>query len=280
MKFKSVALVLLCAALLLSACSAITNANADDQPTATVQPENPPAGYQPAPVDQVNVVVNGPATATIAIDGTYPSACLQLDAITTLQDGTNFSVSLGSNVPDEMICTEEAISFHIELPLNIAHLEDGTYTVDVNGVKATFDKNTETSMNNDQPIITLERTACFGFCPVYTLAVYADGRVVYNGTDHVEVTGEQTGSISTKQVQQLVDAFQAADYFNLKDEYKAPVTDLPTSISSFTQDGQTKTISNYGGCLEGSPDKAPQALCDLPDLVDQVTNSSQWIGAK
>jgi hypothetical protein len=29
------------------------------------------------------------------------------------------------------------------------------------------------------PVITLERGACFGTCPVYKLSIFADGRVEY-----------------------------------------------------------------------------------------------------
>jgi hypothetical protein len=127
-------------------------------------------------------------------------------------------------------------------------------------------------------IITLERTACYGTCPIYTLKIYDDGKVVYNGQDFVTVKGEQNGSITADQLKELVADFQKVDYFNLPDQYTAPVTDLPTTITSFSFDGKTKTVSNYGGCLSGSPEKAPQALCDLEKKIDTLTNSAQWIG--
>ena len=38
-------------------------------------------------------------------------------------------------------------------------------------------------------VITLERTACFGTCPIYKLTVYGDGRVEYEGERFVTVTG-------------------------------------------------------------------------------------------
>jgi hypothetical protein len=40
-----------------------------------------------------------------------------------------------------------------------------------------------------------------------------------------------------------------------------------------------KTIVDYGGCLGDIelPEKAPQALCDFEILIDQVTNSAQWV---
>jgi len=127
-------------------------------------------------------------------------------------------------------------------------------------------------------VITLERTACFGTCPVYTLKIFEDGKVVYNGQDFVTVKGEQNSSITADQLKELVADFQKADYFNLPDKYTAPVTDMPTTITSFSLDDKNKTVSNYGGCLSGSPEKAPKALCDLEKKIDALTNSAQWTG--
>src|SRR5690349_3473487 len=67
--------------------------------------------------------------------------------------------------------------------------------------------------------ITLERTACFGVCPVYTLTIYEDGTVVYEGENHVEVMGTQTFEIDPATVDQIVDAFADAGYFEWDDTY-------------------------------------------------------------
>jgi len=128
-------------------------------------------------------------------------------------------------------------------------------------------------------VITLERTACFGFCPIYRIAVYGDGRGEYEGDRNVAVEGNQSATLTPDQVQQLVAAYEAANYFGLKDDYTAPVTDLPSTLTSVTIDGQTKVITNYGGCMEfDSAEKAPQSLCDFEILIDKVTNSAQWVG--
>lgn len=129
-------------------------------------------------------------------------------------------------------------------------------------------------------VITFQRTVCFGTCPIYKLTVYGDGRVEYEGEQFVAVEGAQTATITIDQVKALVTAFEQADYFNLPDNYTAPVTDLPTAITSVTFNGQTKTIENYGGCFGdfAGTDKAPQALCDFEVLIDTVTNSAQWVG--
>ncbi|MBI3244024.1 MAG: hypothetical protein HYZ49_17210 [Chloroflexi bacterium] len=129
-------------------------------------------------------------------------------------------------------------------------------------------------------VITLQRTPCFGTCPIYKLTVYGDGRVEYEGEQFVAVEGTQTATITADQVKALAAAFEQANYFTLPDNYTALVTDLPTTITSVTFNGQTKTIENYGGCFEeiDSLNKAPQALCDFEALIDTVTNSAQWVG--
>jgi hypothetical protein len=293
MKMKWIYLTLLAVAIVLSGYAAIKSGLAAGDPTArpvestAVLPTEGPAEpapemiHQAAVIETVNVRLEDGVQplAALEISGWLPSACAQLDDIQIHLEGSRFVVSINSSLPQDLVCTMEAISFQMELPLNTAHLEDGAYAVEVNGVQTEFEIKTETGMQTEQPVITLQRTVCFGFCPAYTLAIYADGRVEYNGENYVEVTGAQTGSITQEQLQQLADAFNAADYFNLKDSYAAQVTDLPTQVTSFTWAGQTKTISNYGGCLDDSDDKAPQALCDLPDLIDQITNSAQWVGS-
>ena len=121
--------------------------------------------------------------------------------------------------------------------------------------------------------ITLERTACFGTCPIYKLTITGNGSVVYEGRDFVEVKGEQTSQISTAQVQELVTAFEQADFLALTDYMEQKVTDLPSAITSITIGGQTKTVNHYYG-----DDSAPQQLTDLESKIDEIVNSKQWTG--
>lgn len=127
-------------------------------------------------------------------------------------------------------------------------------------------------------IITLERTPCFGTCPAYKLTVYGDGRVVYEGSMFVAVDGQQTATISPNDVRELVAAMENAKFFSLKDDYSAPATDLPSTITTVTLGGQSKTINHYGVCGYSDIDTAPKELCDLESKIDEITNSAQWVG--
>ncbi|MDA2913447.1 ankyrin repeat domain-containing protein [Acidobacteriia bacterium AH_259_A11_L15] len=121
----------------------------------------------------------------------------------------------------------------------------------------------------DAPVITLERTACFGTCPVYSLEIYADGTVIYEGKTFVGVTGRRRSHIPPSQVQQLVHAFLEIDYFSLKDSYRASLPDGPTTITTLQLNGRIKRIENYGS--------APEELTELEYEIDRAVNTHQWL---
>ncbi|MBW4695847.1 MAG: hypothetical protein KME27_29370 [Lyngbya sp. HA4199-MV5] len=125
-----------------------------------------------------------------------------------------------------------------------------------------------------QPVmLTLERTACFGFCPIYKLTVYGNGKVVYEGKRFVKVTGTRTTTISQAAVKKLVSEFQRLQYFQLPDSYTGGHTDAPSAITSLTMGKQQKTVNHY----LASPD-APEKLTALENKIDAVVNAKQWIG--
>src|SRR3954471_14210607 len=120
--------------------------------------------------------------------------------------------------------------------------------------------------------ITLERTACFGTCPVYMVTIAADGQVEYDGKEFVRVKGHATAHIPPGDVAALVEAFETAGYFDLKDEYTANITDMPTTITSIRIDGRFKRVRDYYN--------APRPLKDLERLIDRVAGTAQWVAEK
>lgn len=122
-------------------------------------------------------------------------------------------------------------------------------------------------------MLTLERTACFGFCPIYKVTVYGNGKVVYEGKRFVKVVGTQTTMISQAAVKKLVSEFQRTQYFNLQDSYTGGHTDAPSAITSLVMGKKQKTVNHYSA----SPN-APIKLTDLENKIDAVVNSKQWVG--
>jgi PKD repeat protein len=125
----------------------------------------------------------------------------------------------------------------------------------------------------EELIITLERTACFGTCPVYSLKINGDGSVIYAGVDFVQTRGIQETTISMDAVEQLLTEFEKADYFSLNDSYTSfGVSDMPSVNTSISMGGKTKAIKHYLGDLS-----APEQLTELENKIDEIVNSAQWI---
>lgn len=120
--------------------------------------------------------------------------------------------------------------------------------------------------------ITLDRTACFGSCPDYSLTIYGNGTVIYEGRNFVAVTGKQSATIPEQDVRNLVGYFYDINYFSLRDEYTAQVTDLPTTTTSIKIDGRFKQVIDYYG--------APEELTLLEAKIDEVAKSDRWVDSQ
>jgi hypothetical protein len=79
-------------------------------------------------------------------------------------------------------------------------------------------------------------------CPVYSVEVRGDGQVFFNGEENVPVLGPHRSRISREAVTSLFAAFREADFFSLKDEYVALVTDNRSCTTSIEFDGHKKSV--------------------------------------
>jgi hypothetical protein len=121
----------------------------------------------------------------------------------------------------------------------------------------------------DPVTITLERTACFGFCPAYKVTIRGDGTVAYEGGAHTKVLGEQTWKIDPAAVRALAKEMQDAGYFELQDEYRAMMTDHPTTFTSLTIGSRTKKILDYVA--------GPPKLKELEARIDEVAGTKKYV---
>jgi hypothetical protein len=130
------------------------------------------------------------------------------------------------------------------------------------------------------PAVSLERTPCFGGCPVYTVAVSPSGDVTYEGKASVRQLGKASGKIPAQQVDALLIELEKAGFFSMANRYAASEpscgrysTDSPTAITSVTIPGRSKRIEHDYGC-----GAAPGALVVLERRIDEVLGSGRWTG--
>jgi len=132
----------------------------------------------------------------------------------------------------------------------------------------------------DSAVVTLERTPCFGACPVYSLTISGTGVVRFAGTRYTAHVGEASAEIPPALVDSLVAELRQGGYFGFADAYvvNAPAcgryaTDSPTVITSVADGGERKEIRHDYGCGD-----APPALARLERRIDEVAGSARWTG--
>jgi hypothetical protein len=133
---------------------------------------------------------------------------------------------------------------------------------------------------NEPAAITLERTPCFGRCPVYTVAITKSGLVRYEGKRFVADSGADTARIAPEAVRSLLAELDRGGFFGLEDRYVsgAPAcgpyaTDLPSAITSADNGDVSKQIQHDHGCSQ-----APAILSSLEKRIDEVAGTAKWTG--
>jgi hypothetical protein len=139
--------------------------------------------------------------------------------------------------------------------------------------------------------VRLERTACLGACPTYTVVIHSDGRVQWEGRDNVIATGPRQGRVTAAELAVLVKKIDEARFFErdehgeLKQQpacttangattcsYSATFcSDTPHAIISVTREGRTHRVDN-DHCSE------QPGLDELEDYIDAIANTQAWVG--
>ena len=117
--------------------------------------------------------------------------------------------------------------------------------------------------------IGLERTACFGTCPVYTVIFKADGTFRFVGEEHVQHRGRHRGRIEEPKFRELAQFIVDSGYMQLESSYSTSVTDLPTVYTTVVHRGARKVVSNYASA-------GPTKLWAIEQLIDKLLLEARW----
>jgi hypothetical protein len=126
--------------------------------------------------------------------------------------------------------------------------------------------------------ISLQRTSCYGPCPIYTVTIDARGTVTYDGKRFVRVIGRRTAQIDTSIVAGLLATADRIRFFEMRDAYRVIenpdgtvglVTDLPTKFVTVTVNGRTKKVEDYVA--------APDSLSEFEREIDAAAGTQRWV---
>lgn len=120
----------------------------------------------------------------------------------------------------------------------------------------------------DSLFFKMERTPCFGQCPVYTLNIYQSGYAELEGRRFFDYVGTFTTRFTESEMVQIKEWANAANYWQLKHVYDAPVTDLPSTTTVLIIDKASNWVYNRMD--------APEGLREFETNVETLIKDKQW----
>ncbi len=120
-------------------------------------------------------------------------------------------------------------------------------------------------------VISLQRTACFGQCPVYKVEIFKDGTVKYKGTAYIKKRGQHEAVATAAFIKNIQQKAAAISYMALSDKYPKGdnmITDIPSTISYVRIDNEGKiVINNYD---------APKELIEFEKWLEKEIDTLEW----
>jgi uncharacterized protein len=111
--------------------------------------------------------------------------------------------------------------------------------------------------------VELERTPCFGACPVYTAQIRGDGQVNWRGRS-LGPAGA-TSTVSPDEARALLQKLRTNGFWSLCSSYSIGATDGPTVITTLHIAGQEKRVSEY---FNSGPTLLHEFEIDIDGLAD------------
>lgn len=120
----------------------------------------------------------------------------------------------------------------------------------------------------DSLLASIERTACYGTCPIYKFSIYNSGYAVYEGKRFVEKIGKFETTIIPATLEEIKAQAKAIRYFELSNDYPKKAVDFPSVKTSVVLNGKRKDINNGSG--------APTSLKEFQDYLDGIKDNVEW----
>jgi len=116
--------------------------------------------------------------------------------------------------------------------------------------------------------ISLQRTGCFGTCPIYTFSLLSNGEGRFEGKRFTEKLGHWEKQFDLSEVESIMEMFRVSELDSFQDDYPTQITDLPANILRVQFKEKSKEIY-IGG-------EHPAELESLVDVLIELAESPDW----
>jgi hypothetical protein len=118
-------------------------------------------------------------------------------------------------------------------------------------------------------VVAMEKSPCFGKCPHYSMQIFKDGKVVYNGKANTKKLGIFEKTIDKKELNSIVKAFESSKFSSFNDLYNSELADLPSTMLYYA-DGKTKKS------VTGKENR-PAEVLKLQYMLEKIADSDGWL---
>tara|TARA_Y100000385_G_scaffold256147_1_gene282320 strand:+ start:639 stop:1100 length:462 start_codon:yes stop_codon:yes gene_type:complete len=99
-------------------------------------------------------------------------------------------------------------------------------------------------------MVLLQRTGCFGTCPIYKVAIFGNGIVAYEGTAYTDYEGKYTGQIDLDDAKKLFNTLHSLDWENYPAEYPIDNQDFPQFLINYKTTEIDKQVKGNTGAAD------------------------------
>ncbi|GEM_PF-1345591 len=132
--------------------------------------------------------------------------------------------------------------------------------------------NKKPSVEN-KPIAGYQKTSCFGECPSYSVEIFNDGSVVWNGRAFTLPLGQKRGKVSAEIIAAIQEKARAIGFLKLNNTYpEEQIADAQATIVYLRLNGQDKQVTDIF--------EAPKGLDELEKMFDDLIRKQGWAKAK
>lgn len=125
-------------------------------------------------------------------------------------------------------------------------------------------------------LLQLERTGCYGNCPVYAVLLRSNGTAQFSGSKNVDLIGTYIAVAGKTEVTAIMDKLKQIDFFKFADHYPQNknyiIPDLPYTYITANDGNKTKKVAdNYD---------SPENLQWFEKELDEFFKQLKWTKIK
>ena len=149
------------------------------------------------------------------------------------------------------------------------NISDVAYIVILAGLAASAQDSKTLPLFQPGDFVELSRSPCYGECPAYSVKVFENGDVIWNGKFNVKVRGEKHSKIAPETARSLLRRFMAPEFWALSGLYSSGVSDNATTTVEVRIGGKDKRVADYAK-------SAPELEESLENAVDDAVDTHRW----